>query len=84
MLVQITIRHGMKTCGFAARYAERLRLSVVEATFKPHPRPDASGRGWVEKMGAMGRKGEAFPHSRGRSPHEQQERLLIWTAVNQK
>src|ERR1035438_7069031 len=73
------------TCGFAACFAERLRLSVVG---EPQPTSSApSGRLSLpdgaerEEMGKHGRKGEAFPHSRGRSPHERRERLLIWTAV---
>jgi hypothetical protein len=42
-------RPVLKTCGFAARCAERLRLSVVEAPHKAPPRPDASGRGGAKK-----------------------------------
>ena len=35
-------------------------------------------------MRTMGRKGEAFPHSSGRSPTKSHQRSLIWTGLIEK
>src|ERR1017187_3900736 len=72
------------TSGVAARCAERLRLSVIGARYRPHSRrrkvlpPAARMR---RKRGAIGRKGAAFPHSRGAKPLKHRDLSLIWTAL---
>src|ERR1039458_1814726 len=70
--------------GFAARCAERLRLSVIGTRYRPHSRrrkalpPAARMR---RKRDAIGRKGAAFPHSRGAEPLKRRDLSLIWTAL---
>ena len=55
------------TCGFATRFAEKLRLSVAgepqPTSSAPPGRLSLPGGAEEEKMGTLGRKGGAFPRS---------------------
>jgi len=77
--------HHLMTCGFAACYAERLRLSATEGSPQPcssRVEGNAFHAARTRRFrGQISRKGGAFSHSKGQSPIKNRARPLLWTKV---